>query len=107
MDEVTHKTNMDSSENASGSQSSEQLTVPNCFEPGNRAKSDDGEVVDHVESYLIGDLESVDLNDTSSDCLERTSPNLTDTTSTSMTDSSMTDSPTSTHSGTQSSKKKK
>ena len=108
--EVKHKNSMDSNENLSGSRSPEVI-VPNCFEPGNRVKSDDGEVVDHMEAYLPGDLESVDLNDTSNDCLERNSPNLTDTTNLSMTDSanaSITDSPTSSiHSESQTSKKKK
>ena len=110
MDEAKHKNTMDSNENLSSSRSPEQVIIPNCFEPWNRVKSDDGELVDHMESYLTGDLESVDLNDTSSDCLERSSPYLTDTTSTSMTDSanaSITDSPTSVYSESQTSKKKK
>ena len=94
---------MDSSENLSSSQSSERVVALNCFEPGNRVKSEDGEI-DHD---VIGDLESVDLN-TPNDCVERDSPNLTDATNTGdSTNTSMTDSPTSIPSGSQTSKKKR
>lgn len=106
MDELQHRNSMDSDKDFSGSQSSKQVLDSNCFEPGDHVKSDNGEIVDHMASYLTGDLESVDLNDTSNDCLERKSPTMTDT-STSMTDSasaSITDSPVSVHSG---SKKKR
>lgn len=110
MDEAKHESSMNSDENFLGSQNPKQITVPNCFEPDNRVKSDNREVVDEIESHLIGELESIDLNDTSNDCLERNSPNMLDSRNTSMTDSaniSMTDSPTSVHSQNQSGKKHK
>ena len=111
MDELKHRSSMDSDEDFSGSQSPKQVIVPNCFEPADRVKRDDGEIADHIESNLIGDLESVDLNDTSNDCLERNSPNLTDTENIESTNVNMTDSPTSVHSGvhsgSQTNKKKK
>ena len=93
---------MDTSENPLSSQNPEQVTVPNCFEPGNHVKSSDDGEIDH---NVIGDLESVDLNETSNDSLERNSPNLTDATDSAST--SMTDSPTSIPSGSQTSKKKR
>lgn len=110
MDELKHRNSTDSDEDFSGTQSPKQTIVPNCFEPGNRVKSDDGGIGDHMESDLTGDLESVDLNDASNDCLDINSPSMTDTASTCMTDSanaSLTDSPISVHSGGQTNKKKK
>lgn len=114
-DEIKYKNSIDNGKDFSGSQSSTQVIVSNCFEPDNRIKSDNGETIDQMESCLTEDLESVDLNDTSNDCLERNSPNVTDSADASvtdlvnaeMTDSDMTDSPTSLISPSQTSKKKK
>ena len=109
MDEE-NKSSMDNDEHFLDTQNTKQLNVPNCFEPVNRVKSDDGEVSNQMESYLIGELESVDLNETSNDCLERNSPSMSDSANTTISDSTtvnMTDSPTSIQSQIQASKKKK
>ena len=103
MDEIKRKDSTDSAEDFSDSQSKKQTTVSNCFESGDHIKSsDDGEVASQMESYLSGDLESVDLNDTSNDCLEKNLPDTTDSPN-----SCKTDSPSSVHSQSQASKKKR
>jgi len=100
MDEVKYKDSIESDEDFSDSLN--QTTVSNCFESSDHIKSDDGEVANQTESYLTGDLESIDLNDTSNDCSEKNSPDMMDSPS-----SCTTGSPSSVHSQSQASKKKK